>query len=155
ETLTLELDEFGNPLVREVRDGSNGIQQLVRKEFDELGRLWKVIAPEGHQHEVYSYDSNDNPVRIESDDGIAKIQAFDGLNRLDAIIDRENGNIDYEYDARNNLIGVRDQNNLLTAYTVDGFGFTIQESSPDRGVMVKRYDLAGNVTQEVSGRGVV
>lgn len=155
EKLTLTLDEFGNPSVREVRDASNSIQQLVRKDFDELGRLWKVVAPEGHEAEVYAYDKNSNPVQIANASGVPKIQAFDGFNRLTGIVDREQGNIQYEYDARNNLTKVTDQNNLETVYTVDGFGFKIQEASPDRGTIVKRYDPAGNMTEERSGRNVV
>jgi len=155
ETLRLTLDEFGNTSLREVRDASSAIQQLVRNEFDELGRLWKAIAPEGHASATYAYDSNNNPTRVANATGIPKTQAFDGLNRLTGIVDREQGNIQYQYDARNNLTKVTDQNNLETAYTVDGFGFVIQESSPDRGTIVRLYDAAGNLTEERSGRNIV
>ena len=154
ETMELTLDEFGKPKVTEVRDADNNIQKLVRKEFDELGRLWKIIAVEGHDQEIYQYDSNSNPTYIYDSNDVPRVQAFDGLNRLDVITDREGGVVDYDYDARDNLISVEDKNQLATRYTVDGFGFKIQEVSPDRGTIVYRYDPAGNLRELRDGRNV-
>lgn len=155
EELKFTLDEFGNPTVTEARDSANKIQQLVRKEFDELGRLWKIIAPEGHDQEVMRYDSNSNLVRAYDANGVPRIQAFDGLDRLDVVTDREGGIIDYSYDERDKLIKVSDKNQLETIYTVDGFGFRIQEQSPDRGTIIYRYDSAGNLREKQDARNVI
>lgn len=154
ETLELTLDEFGKPEVTEVRDSQSNIQKLVRKEFDELGRLWKVIAVEGHDHEIYQYDNNSNPTRIYDANDVPRMQAFDGLDRLDVITDREGGVVDYKYDPRDNLISVSDKNQLHTLYTVDGFGFNIQEQSPDRGMIIYKYDPAGNLIEKRDARQV-
>jgi YD repeat-containing protein len=154
ETIEYELDGFGNITKETVSNTNSQIKKSIEKQFDALGRLWKEIAVEGHDLHDYRYDNNSNLVEDYNANSVAKIQGFDELNRLRSILDRESGTVEMDYDAHNNLIKVTDQNLLSTDYVVDGFGYRIQETSPDRGVTIYQFDLAGNMTSIETARGL-
>ena len=155
ERIEYELDTFGNKRIARVKNSSGLIRSLQRKEFDDLGRLWKTFGVDNQELLKNGYDENGNLVTITNYNLKAIVQAFDSLNRLKNVQDRELGNTSYSYDARDNLISVTDQNSLETKYVVDGFGRRIQQNSPDTGKTVYHYDLAGNLKKQVDARSVV
>ena len=58
---------------------------------------------------------------------------------------------DYSYDARDNVVEVRDARDHVTGRAYDDFGGMVEEISPDTGLRQYRYDVAGNVVSEVRG----
>jgi len=59
------------------------------------------------------------------------------------------------YDARDNLIEVKDPNGLITSYTYDGLNNLVALTSPDTGTTTYTYDIAGNRLSQTDARGVV
>lgn len=155
ERLEYELDAFGNKRVERALTSSGDIRKLQRREFDDLGRLWKVIGVENQEVLKHDYDENNNLTGITDYQQRTLTQAFDGLNRLKSTTDRKDGLAEFTYNGQDQLTKVRDQNGLETIYVVDGFGRRIQQSSSDTGVTVYHYDLADNLVQMKDARNVV
>lgn len=155
ERLEYELDALGNKKIERALTSGGEIRKLQQREFDDLGRLWKVIGVENQEVLKQDYDENDNLVGITDYNQRTLVQAFDGLNRLKSITDRKNGLAEYSYNGQDKLVKVKDQNGLETIYVVDGFGRRIQQASPDTGVTVYRFDLADNMIEMKDARNVV
>jgi RHS repeat-associated protein len=60
----------------------------------------------------------------------------------------------YEYDANDNLILVRDAEEFETTYSVDDFGQTYIIDSPATGITELTYDVAGRLRSRKDARGV-
>lgn len=155
ERIVYELDTFGNHRYERIYSSSGTLRRLVHKEFDDLGHLWKNFGIEDQELEKNTYDENGNLAGIANNNQQSIIRAFDGLNRLRTVTERDTGLAQYEYDGQDNLVKVIDQEGLTTSYVVDGLGRRIQETSPDRGVSIYRYDLANNRTKVTDARNVV
>lgn len=155
ERLEYELDALGNKRIERALTSDGEVRKLQQREFDDLGRLWKVIGVENQEVLKQDYDENDNLVGITDYNQRTLVQAFDGLNRLKSITDRKNGLAEYSYNGQDKLVKVKDQNGLETDFVVDGFGRRIQQSSPDTGVTVYHFDLADNMIEMKDARNVV
>lgn len=155
ERIVYELDDFGNHRYERIFSSSSALRRLVHKEFNDVGRLWKNFGIEDQELQKNTYDENGNVTHITDNNQQTIIRAFDGLNRLRTITERDTGQAQYEYDGRDNLTSVTDQKILTTSYVVDGFDRRIQETSPDRGVTVYRYDLADNLLKVIDARNIV
>lgn len=154
ERVEYELDALGNTEMERAIGNSSQIRKQVQSEFDELGRLWKKFAQEGHVLYEYGYDNNGNRTTERDVNSLNLIQQFDAFNRLKLIQQRNNGEVSYTYDAMGNLETVTDQRSHVTRYVYNGFGNRIYEVSPDTGATTYRYDLAGNKTQSVDARNI-
>lgn len=155
ERIVYELDSFGNHRYERTLSSSGALRRMVHREFDDLGRLWKSFGIEEQELQKNAYDENGNVTHITDTNQQTIVRAFDGLNRIRSITERDTGLAQYDYNGQGNLIEVVDQKDLSTSYIVDGFGRRIQETSPDRGVTEYRYDLANNLIKVTDARNVV
>ena len=107
----------------------------------------------------YEYDANGNLTRIVDPLGHMTVQRYDASNRLvqqqlpAPVAGASAPVIAYNYDARDQLTGVKDPRNLSTHYTVDGLGNQAGLASPDSGVTGRTFDAAGNLTSSKDARG--
>ncbi|CBL45672.1 RhsD protein [gamma proteobacterium HdN1] len=155
ERITWELTALGDRRMERVQSSSGSLRRIVHQEFDDLGRLWKRFGVQDQVLETYGYDANGNPETTTDANQRTITRAFDGLNRLRSVTERDTGATQYEYNAQDQLVSITDPNGLTTAWVVDGFGRKIQETSPDRGTTVYRYDLADNLIQKTDARNSV
>ncbi|CBL43863.1 Rhs family protein [gamma proteobacterium HdN1] len=155
ERITWELTALGDRRMERVQSSSGSLRRIVHQEFDDLGRLWKRFGVQDQVLETYGYDANGNPETTTDANQRTITRAFDGLNRLRSVTERDTGATQYEYNAQDQLVALTDPNGLTTSWVVDGFGRKIQETSPDRGTTVYRYDLADNLIQKTDARNSV
>lgn len=158
------LDAAGNRRVEQVKDSSGSIQRAVRRQYDQLGRLQKVLnaANDPTFDATNGYDGNGN--LIQSADGLNVVthQTYDGLNRLVKTIQDYTGldpatqgaETGYKYDTRDNLREVSDPDGLTTIYDYDGLNNLTGLHSPDTGDTGYTYDKAGNRISQTDARGV-
>ena len=125
--------------------------ELVR-EFDDLGRLWKILGLDSETRTELNYDKNNNATSVI--DGLSQTttRIFDGLDRFIGLIDRATNTVDLTHNTSDQVTSVTDQNNLTTSYIYDGFGFLLQTNSPDTGVRTFWRDEAGNLKRSVDAR---
>jgi RHS repeat-associated protein len=166
------LDAAGNRIKESTLDSSDSVKRLMARQYNQLSRLRASIrAPFAAQPDLdhssvkkalYSYDPNGNldlltDPSIGTAAGTQTDSDYDPLNRLIKSLQDAGGinaNTEYQYDALNRLITVKDPKNLNTYYTYDGLGNLISLTSPDTGVTTYTYDAAGNRVQKSDARGV-
>lgn len=108
----------------------------------------------------YEYDVNGNITRIVDPLGRATVRRYDSLNRL---IEQQQQpapasgapqpTIGYSYDARSQLMAVKDPRGLSTHYAIDGLGQETALASPDTGLATRTFDAAGHHTSTSDARG--
>ena len=151
------LDMAGNQTVEEIRNGNDALRKKLSREFDDLGRLKKLINADGISETVFTYDANGNsdtvvdPVNSDTDQD----HSYDALDRLIDTVDAVNAQIQYQYDERDNLTQVTDDRGLTTVYTYNGLDDLTQLDSPDTGVTTYSYNAGGNRTSQTDARNVV
>lgn len=94
DVIRYEYDSPGNrTLVEVTRDGDADPTTKTRYEFDDLSRLWKVfdVTPGGEVLATeYAYDEVGNRERvINHANGTETVHAYDSLNRLISLVNRE------------------------------------------------------------------
>lgn len=133
-------------------DGSTSL--LVRRQFDELGRLLRETlgtrSPAG-----WGYDKVDNVVGATDPNGFTTTMSFDALDRVVSTVAPDGGTAGSTYDEQGNALTFTDPVSVTTGFTYNGFGEVIEEVSPDRGTNTYWYDAAGRMTQSSDGRGQV
>ncbi|CBL45515.1 probable Rhs family protein [gamma proteobacterium HdN1] len=155
ERIEYELTAQGAHRIERIVSSSGSLRRIVHQEFDDLGRLWQSFGVQDQVIETNQYDENGNLVLITDAYQQPIFRAFDGLNRLRSVTERDTGATQYEYNAQNQLVSITDPNGLTTSWVVDGFGRKIQETSPDRGKTVYQYDLADNLIKVTDARNSV
>jgi RHS repeat-associated protein len=159
EKIVYTLDAAGNR-IQEQTLWANGAAATTRsRQFDALGRLWKVLNAANQETWVYAYDAEGHRTQetAKPDGQAANDQAtgyaYDALGRLTAVTDALSGLTEYGYDGLDQLTRVQDPNQHATTYTVSGLGNQSKEISPDRGTTTRSFDLAGNLKTATDARG--
>ena len=154
EVMDLTYDALGNVTGTTYQDASGAQTFFQTSEFDELGRLMRLIDHEGQVLAKQRYDVEDNLTDISDALNYEAQNVFDALNRVVARTD-EGGYATFT--AHNDLdlpTSFTDPRNLETTFTYNGFGEVVQEISPDRGTRHFTYDSRGFVIAATDGRGV-
>ncbi|MDJ0642937.1 MAG: RHS repeat protein, partial [Erythrobacter sp.] len=147
-------DAMGNVERELVRRGNGSIARLVRREFDELGRLMRETLGTRSPMQL-GYDKVDNIVSSTDPNGFATTASFDALDRIVATVAPDGGTQASSYDAQDNATSFTDPVSVTTQFVYNGFGEVIEETSPDRGTNTYVYDAAGRMIQSTDGRGQV
>ncbi len=150
------LDSGGN---RQEEDtyppGGNLPIKEVHRQFDALGRLWKLIATNSATTAL-NYDQTANPVLITPPTSLPNRQpiqnGFDALSRLLSTTNSAGATVTFGYDGLDQLTTVTDPRSLITTYSTDGRGNLGSISSPDTGTTTFFYDAAGNTMETVDAR---
>jgi YD repeat-containing protein len=107
----------------------------------------------------YEYDANGNVTRVIDSLGRATVRRYDTSGRLvqqqlpSPAAGTPQPLIAYDYDGRDQLIGVIDPRSLATRYTIDGLGNQTGLASPDSGVATSTFDAAGRSSSTTDARG--
>ncbi len=147
--------------VVKVKDGTWQIKKKTSFTYDERGRLWQTLYPDGTSDEN-TYGPAGELLKFK--DAVHEqpnvLYSYDGQGRLREVRQLENGSTDtwivtsYGYDSAGNLTSVTDGNNMTTTYLVDDFGQSCRIDSPATGVTKLNYNAAGQMVEKVDGRGV-
>ncbi|MFM5949061.1 MAG: RHS repeat-associated core domain-containing protein, partial [Novosphingobium sp.] len=154
EYVDLALNAAGQPVLDTTRSADGTIQRQTSRVYDELGRLMRIVGAGGQVWQL-GYDKVGNPVSATDARGKIATSAYDRFDRP-VTVTNEEGEVERfaytPFDA--DLTEFRDGRDLATANLVDGFGQTVQETSPDRGQTRYWYDEAGRTTQTIDAAGV-
>jgi RHS repeat-associated protein len=151
-----ELDAEGNLLEERIKDDAGSLTYIREQVFDALSRLMQVVDTDDNI-EVHTYDKNGNPTGITAPNSATTTQVFDTQDRLNRIIDPQNGSTAptiYNYDGQGNLTSVTDPKGNVTTYTYNGFGEVITQSSPNTGTTTYTYDAVGNRITQTDARNI-
>ena len=158
------LDAAGNRQIEQTKDPSNAIKRTVRRQYDMLGHLQKVLnaASQTTFDATNGYDGNGNLVLSTDGLGYQKQQTYDGLNRLVKTLQNYNGidpatsntQTSYAYDTRDNLRQVTDPDSLNTVYGYDELDNLTSLASPDTGNTLYSTDAAGNRASQTDARSI-
>ena len=149
QTVTPTFDEFGRQVKTTFDDGS-----FVRSEFDQYGRVINEYN-QLNQQKTSAYDRHGRLISVE----------------LPAVADPQNGGAltrpkyEYRYDARGNLIGIRDPlfahatadpgSDRETVFTFDERGNQLSRTLPDGVTETSVYDDFGRMIRQTSFEGIV
>lgn len=121
-----------------------------------LPALPAFVAPTRAQE----FDANGNITRVTQAPGVAGFgfqtqTTYDTNQRLKGIVDAKNGQIQFAYNGRDDVVRVTDPRSLVTQYNRNGLGDEASLVSPDTGTTNKTYDAAGNLVTLTDSRGVL
>lgn len=154
ERFEFAYDAMGNVTRETVKRTDGSTSRLVRREFDELGRLLTerlgVRSPAR-----LGYDKVSNLTNLTDPNGFATASSFDALDRVVSTLAPDGGTQASTYDKQDNEVSFTDPIAVTTQFTYNGFGEVIREISPDRGTNTYEYDAAGRMTKSTDGRGQV
>ena len=136
-------DTEGRKTGEQVTDPSGGLKQFSNFEYDDSGRLTKVLLP-GDAEQTASYDEVGNLVQTINATGLQTDMDYDALNRLELVLE-DATSTGYVYDAAGNLTQVTDASGKITTYSYDDFARLTLRSSPESGFTSYSYDEAGNL----------
>ncbi|MFC4160758.1 RHS repeat-associated core domain-containing protein [Chitinimonas lacunae] len=128
------------------------ITHTLKQEFDQLGRLAKVIQADG-SWVSYGYDPNGNRTAATDHLGRTTHYEYDAFNRLTTIRDPKGGITRMGYDAFNNLVKVTDPKGLTTEYQYNGLDQLEKQISPDTGTSSQTYELDGQLKTRTNAAG--
>jgi RHS repeat-associated protein len=152
ERIDFSHDAMNNVTGETVRRFDGTQSRAVVRTFDELGRMLSEAIGPGRVKQ-WSYDGNGNPVAVTTPRGNVKNQSFDALDNLVSAVAPAAGTTAIGYDDLEQPVSFTDAKAVTTTIVRNGFGDVIQESSPDRGETVYRYDAAGDLRSVTDGRG--
>ena len=147
------LDKQGNLVVEETFDSSNNLIQVIRQDFDPLGRIATNVGAE-NQVTRYEWDGNGNESSYTDPLLHSSISTYDSLNRLVSLTAADLSVINFAYDSQDNLRSVEDPRGLITQYAFNGFDEVSEISSPDTGSSRYEYDESGNLIYQVDSRNI-
>jgi len=155
QKITYTLDALGNRTLQQALDASNTVHGQHSGVFDALGRVLEDVGGSA-QTRSYTYDNNGNALTIADPRGHVTEQRFDALNRLQEVTQPfpAGGTIVTTYDPHDRPLTVTNPNGNVTSYVYNGFGDLIQQTSPDSGKTVYKYDANGNLTWKKDKAGV-
>jgi RHS repeat-associated protein len=163
-TIQYTLDDAGNRTKEETKLSSGTVKRVLAREYDTLSRLQKLyMAPyannpsaPGAKSTNYTYDANRNVDTVTNPLNSVDDNDYDPLNRLVRTLQNVGGinaEVEFQYDARDNLVRINDPKNLDTTYTYDGLNNLTQLVSPDTGTTIHTYNIAGNRSTSTDARG--
>ncbi len=147
-------DAMGNVERETVKRTNGSTSRLVRRQFDELGRLLRETLGNRSPAQL-GYDKVSNIVGVTDENGFTTSASFDALDRVVSTVAPDGGTSSATFDERDNQTTFTDPISVTTQFVYNGFGDVIQEVSPDRGTSTYIYDDAGRMTQSTDGRGQV
>ncbi|PSF35821.1 hypothetical protein C7H19_15470 [Aphanothece hegewaldii CCALA 016] len=148
-------------------------RETVRTEYDENGRLKKIIDVNGSDVELvydlensvqtvkdvfgnpttYVYDERGNIVqKVNALGGITK-RTFDDNNNLLSITDSLNHTTKYAYDSKGNIISITDSLGNTAYYTYNNFGQVISRTDPLGNTISYTYDSRRNLVSTTNPEG--
>jgi len=122
--------------------------------YDQLDRVIKIINPDNTKRNITylhwnttTYDENNNKKQIEKD----------AYNRIIEIREYNNNEVDiyittYNYDANNNLIGIKDSLDNTFNFTYNTLSRKTSMNDPDLGTWTYSYDSVGNLINQTDNR---
>lgn len=152
-SINYSYDLMSRTTKEEITDADDIVQKWVSFEYDNLGRLERIVNPDGSDME-YSYDEAGNRTSMITPRGDTTIYRYNTLNLLRAAIQPGDIRTIYRYDTQGNLTSITDANQNVTTYFYDDLGRVYQEISPDTGTTTYTYDAAGNRISKTDDRGV-
>lgn len=150
------LDNAGNRVAENTRDPAGALKRTLSRLYNTLGELVTQADASANPTD-YTYDSNGNPTTATDALGRVSRSDYDSLNRLKRSLQDVGGieaEVQYRYDALDNLVEVTDPKGLKTHYARNAFGEVVTQTSPDTGVTTMTYDSAGNMATRTDARGV-
>lgn len=148
-------DQLGLPTVEEVRGPNDVLASVEKRAYDALGRIESITASRPAERTTFQYDRNGNETARHSPlHPEANRSEWDGLARMQKSIDPAGEEVEFVYDAQDNLRSVRDPRDLLTEYGYNGFDELTRLASPDTGTTAYDFDAAGNLSSQTDARGV-
>jgi RHS repeat-associated protein len=134
--------------------------------YDEIGRIIKIIRPDGAVLEQYyepgvatlydEEDTNEDPLAKHKD--TSKRYTFDPTGRVAEVMENESGQListKYRYDAKGNLLEVTNAMNQTTIFKYDMLGRRLQVSTPESGTSTFVFDANGNQRMRTDARGEI
>jgi RHS repeat-associated protein len=149
------LDGLGNRTAEKAYDATGTLHRTHSSVYNALSQLYQDIdsAGTGAVTTSFSYDSEGNPISVNSPLSRTSTYLYDPLNRRTQVTDPAGGIANVVYDANDNIVSVVDPVTLTTGYNFDGFKELTLRNSPDSGVSTYSYDAAGNLSGVIDGRG--
>ncbi|MFH2138614.1 MAG: RHS repeat-associated core domain-containing protein [Candidatus Omnitrophota bacterium] len=141
--------------------------QKTTYEYDDLGRVISVTAPDGTVSEVefaiepttdYSYITN--YVKYSGSTLAQSTSYFDAYGQLAIKRECNNNGAElyytyYTYDPVGNLVQVKDHQNNITTISYDTLGRKTSMNDPDMGIWSYTYDAAGNLITQTDAESQV
>ncbi len=152
--ISYTLDALGDRTASDIYQNGGTLTWQRSGTFDALGRELLDTGGAG-QTTTRTFDPNGNVLTVEDGLNHTTTNTYDALNRLSESIDANGGTTTPVYDTHNRVISVTDANGNATLYTRNGFGDVIQQTSPDSGISVFRYDSDANLTGKTDALGIV
>ncbi|MFY9459426.1 RHS repeat-associated core domain-containing protein [uncultured Aquabacterium sp.] len=166
ESVSYALDNSGNITREEWKNADGSTAQLIRREFDNLNRLWKHIRQINGQDAIteLGYDARGNLTSTQrpavaaygdtaSPTDMRRYNALDQLTRIEDALNGSTKPTTLAPKANDALQALNAPNGAGWTYQRDGFGQVLQEVS-DAGTITLTYDTAGNLTQRSDTRGI-
>ncbi len=155
--LVYTLDPAGNRIEESLYDQDGKLATELKREYDTLGRLWKVISAVNGSNApfVFEHDTEDRLIVDRDPQGNSRHSNYNSLGQLIETVDRASNSTTYAPSADDTIAQVQAANRATTSYQSNGFGQTIEEISPDRGTTKYGYDEAGNLKVRTDAKGIV
>lgn len=150
DSVTYTYDAMGNR-TQEVTKKGTVITQQLKRQFDELGRVLKVIGANNQTYQ-YSYGTHNQPLSEIDPKGIKITHDYNEENYLT----RDRYGNDYTYHDRNvhgDVTRAKDFSSGNTWFTYDDIAQITEEKSTARGLTSYQYDKAGNLIKQTNARG--
>ena len=153
-SIVYTLDNAGNRIREEVKDGNGNIALATSRVINNLNRVAAVRGAQGQTTQI-GYDANGEPVNQTDPLNHTTRQALDGLRRPTATTFPDNASAAQAWNQLDQLTQVTDPKGVATSYTYNAFGEVMSETSPDIGTMRYTRDAAGEVTSIEDAKGQV
>lgn len=150
------LDNAGNRVAENTRDPGGALKRTLSRLYNTLGELVTQADASANPTD-YTYDGNGNATTVTDALGRVSRSDYDPLNRLKRSLQDVGGieaEVQYRYDALDNLVEVTDPKGLKTQYARNAFGEVVTQISPDTGVTTMTYDAAGNMATRTDARSI-
>ncbi len=123
-------------------------------QYDALGRVKLVIAPDGSQ---VSTSYSGNSVTVADPAGRQRRSVTDALGRIIQVFEDPSGlnyETDYTYDVLDNLTNVVQSGSRQRSFAYDSLSRLTGATNPESGTILYAYDSDGNLLTKYDARGV-
>ncbi len=158
----LDADDDGNAVratyVMSVNDDGSagaGARYAVHKDYDGLGRLWKIQDPEGSQNEtILTYVEGSGLIDSVTTPDYVLTHKYDGAGREKDVYGPGARHTHFEYDATGQIASVN-RDGYVEAYTYDAKGRRDSTSVTGQGTISSVYTDAWDVGSQSAGGNVI
>ncbi|MBQ0758888.1 MAG: RHS repeat-associated protein [Zhongshania sp.] len=121
------------------------------RQLDSLGRVISVLGQYGQRTDIrYTKGGQLLSMQKKGNDQ-PYLQQYDALGRLTQTLDALQGKTMFEYSLQGRVASINNDEGHQTRYFYNGFGDLVMMQSPDTGVLLHYYDLAGNKIRTQGG----